>query len=110
MDSLEKYFDKFRSEIIGVDKGYSTPFGEQKIIYADWMASGRLYAPIENRILEQFGPFVANTHTETSETGALMTHSYHYAQKLIKQHVNAGPNDVIMQAGFGMTAVINKLQ
>ncbi|HYX08835.1 MAG TPA: aminotransferase class V-fold PLP-dependent enzyme, partial [Bacteroidales bacterium] len=86
------------------------PFGVQEIIYADWIASGRLYAPIEQKIQNEFGPFVANTHTETSETGTLMTHSYHYAQKLIKKHVNAGPNDVLIQAGFGMTAVVNKLQ
>jgi len=110
MDSLEKYFDKFRKNIIGINQVYNTPFGEQKIIYADWIASGRLYQPIEQKIQNEFGPFVANTHTETSETGTLMTHSYHYAQKLIKQHVNAGPNDVLLQAGFGMTAVINKLQ
>ena len=110
MDSLEKYFEKFRAGIIGIDQVYNTPFGEQKIIYADWIAGGRLYKPIEKKILEEFGPFVANTHTETSETGTLMTHSYHYAQKLIKKHVNAGPNDVLIQAGFGMTAVINKLQ
>jgi len=39
-----------------------------------------------------------------------MTRAYHHAQKIIKQHVNAGPNDVIISAGFGMTAVVNKLQ
>jgi selenocysteine lyase/cysteine desulfurase len=38
-----------------------------------------------------------------------MTKAYHKSHKLIKQHVNAGPNDVIITAGFGMTAVINKL-
>ncbi len=110
MDSLEKYFEKFRRNITGVNQLYNTPFGEQKIIYADWIASGRLYNPIEQKIQNEFGPYVANTHTETSETGTLMTHSYHYAQKLIKKHVNAGPTDVLIQAGFGMTAVINKLQ
>ncbi len=110
MNSLEKYFGKFRENIIGINQEYKTPYGQQKIIYADWIASGRLYAPVEKRITEEFGPFVANTHTETSETGTLMTRSYHHAQKLIKQHVNAGPNDVLIQAGFGMTAIINKLQ
>ncbi|MFC2104115.1 aminotransferase class V-fold PLP-dependent enzyme [Bacteroidota bacterium] len=110
MKSLEKYFDKFRRNIIGIDQVYSSPFGEQNVIYADWIASGRLYKPIEQKIIEDFGPFVANTHTETSETGTLMTHSYQHAQKLIKKHVNAEPNDVLMQAGFGMTAVVNKLQ
>lgn len=110
MESLESYFGKFRENIVGIDSTYKSPYGEQKIMYADWIAGGRLYRPIEKKILEDFGPYVANTHTETSETGTLMTHSYHHAQKLIKKHVNAGPKDVLIQAGFGMTAVINKLQ
>ncbi|MGB3922835.1 MAG: aminotransferase class V-fold PLP-dependent enzyme, partial [Bacteroidales bacterium] len=32
------------------------------------------------------------------------------AQEIIKKHVNAGPDDVLIGAGAGMTAVINKLQ
>jgi len=110
MSSLEKHFQTFKKNIVGYNASYNSPYGEQKIIYADWIASGRLYEPIERKMLEQFGPYVANTHTETSETGTLMTHSYHHAQQLIKKHVNAGPNDVLIQAGFGMTSVINKLQ
>jgi selenocysteine lyase/cysteine desulfurase len=57
-----------------------------------------------------FGPFVGNTHTETSVTGTSMTQSYHHAQELIKKHVNAGPNDVLITAGFGMTSAVLKLQ
>ena len=110
MNELEEYFKKFRQNIIGIDTTYETPYGRKKIIYADWLASGRLYAPIEETILNQFGPFVANTHTETNETGMRMTASYHYAHELIKKHVNAGPNDVIITAGSGMTSMINKLQ
>jgi selenocysteine lyase/cysteine desulfurase len=53
---------------------------------------------------------MANTHTETSETGTRMTHAYHYARELIKKHCNAGPNDVIITADSGMTRVLNKLQ
>ncbi|WP_159519055.1 aminotransferase class V-fold PLP-dependent enzyme [Sunxiuqinia indica] len=110
MTQLEEYFKPFRENIIGIDQTFSSPFGEQKILYADWIASGRLYRPIERQMLEQFGPFVANTHTETSETGALMTKAYQLSHKIIKEHVNAGPNDVIITAGFGMTTVINKFQ
>jgi selenocysteine lyase/cysteine desulfurase len=69
-----------------------------------------LYAPIEEKISYKFGPFVGNTHTETSETGTLMTKAYHLAQRKIKDHVNAGPNDVIITAGSGMTTVVNKFQ
>ncbi len=110
MANLEKHFEQFRKNIVGFDSTYPGPYGEKKIVYADWIASGRLYRPIEEKILNEFGPFVANTHTETSETGTRMTHSYHEAQKRIKEFVNAGPDDVMVQSGFGMTAVINKLQ
>ncbi|MDO9510194.1 MAG: aminotransferase class V-fold PLP-dependent enzyme [Bacteroidales bacterium] len=107
---MEKYFESFRKNIIGNDLPFSTPFGNQTLLYADWVASGRLYGPIEKQMTEVFGPWVGNTHTETSETGTLMTKSYHLAQKLIKKHVNAGPNDVIITTGHGMTGAVNKLQ
>jgi selenocysteine lyase/cysteine desulfurase len=110
MQSLEEYFRKYREEIIGADQTFQSPYGEKKIIYGDWIASGRLYRPIEDKITRVFGPFVGNTHTEASETGTLMTKAYHYAQHIIKEHVHAGPNDVIINAGSGMTTVINKLQ
>ncbi len=110
MKNLEQHFKKFRQNIIGNDQYFESPYGKKKIIYADWVASGRLYNPIENKIRETFGPFVANTHSEASITGTLMTAAYHKAQKIIKEHVNAGPDDIIISAGFGMTAVVNKLQ
>jgi selenocysteine lyase/cysteine desulfurase len=106
----EEYFDKFRRNIVGIDQEYNTPYGPKKIIYCDWIASGRLYAPIEEKMTGSFGPFVGNTHTETSETGSMMTWAYHHAQEIIKKHVNAGPDDVLIAAGAGMTAVINKFQ
>lgn len=110
MNGSEKYFEKFRKNIIGIDQLYDSPFGKQKIVYCDWIASGRLYLSVEKRLTDIFGPFVANTHTETSETGSVMTWAYHHAQEVIKRHVNAGPDDVLIAAGSGMTAVINKFQ
>jgi selenocysteine lyase/cysteine desulfurase len=107
---MENYFKPFRDNIIGIDQRFDTPFGDVPLVYADWIASGRLYKPIEHKLTDTFGPFVGNTHTETSETGTLMTKAYHLAQKMIKEHVNASPDDVIITAGFGMTAVVNKLQ
>jgi selenocysteine lyase/cysteine desulfurase len=107
---LEKYFQKFRQHIIGIDQKFQSPYGEKTIIYTDWTASGRLYRPIEEKMLHDFGPFVANTHTETSITGSTMTMAYHYARKLIKKHVNASDNDVLITEGTGMTGVVNKFQ
>jgi selenocysteine lyase/cysteine desulfurase len=110
MSKLEKYFEPFRNNIVGINQTFKSPYGEKKIIYSDWVASGRLYGPIEDKIKNQFGPFVANTHTDTSVTGTTMTHAYHYAQKIIKDHCNANQDDILITAGSGMTTVINKLQ
>ncbi|MCF8229406.1 MAG: aminotransferase class V-fold PLP-dependent enzyme [Bacteroidales bacterium] len=107
---MKAYFEKFRNNIIGQDQEFTGPYGKKRILYADWIASGRLYKPIEDKIVNTFGPFIGNTHTETSETGTLMTKSYQYAQRLIKKHVNASPNDVIITTGFGMTAAVVKFQ
>ncbi|MBN2481504.1 MAG: aminotransferase class V-fold PLP-dependent enzyme [Bacteroidales bacterium] len=110
MSSLEAYFSTFRKNIVGINSFYQTPYGEKKIVYLDWIASGRLYKPIEDKLQHDFGPFIANTHTETSETGSRMTLSYHHAHETIKKQVNAGDADVIITAGSGMTSVVNKLQ
>lgn len=107
---MEKYFNYYRQNTIGYNQHYFTPYGEKKLIYADWIASGRLYKPIENRLTNDIGPFIGNTHTETSETGTLMTKAYHEAHKRIKEHVNAGPDDLIITSGTGMTGVIAKFQ
>ena len=110
MVSLEQYFQPFREQIIGVSQKFISPYGEKKLIYADWTAGGRLYRPIEDRIVNEFGPFVANTHNETSTSGAAMTLAYHEARKIIKNHVNANDDDMLITEGSGMTGVINKFQ
>jgi selenocysteine lyase/cysteine desulfurase len=110
MSELENYFSQFRKNIIGADATFVTPFGEQKLIYADWIASGRLYKPIEEKLCETFGPMVGNTHSEASVTGTTMTLAYHEAHKIIKDHVNASKDDVIITTGSGMTTVVCKFQ
>tara|TARA_R110002126_G_scaffold287076_1_gene439497 strand:+ start:10098 stop:11564 length:1467 start_codon:yes stop_codon:yes gene_type:complete len=108
--NLENFFSQFRSQIIGVNQTFQSPYGIQNLVYCDWTASGRLYRPIEEKICNEFGPFVANTHTETSTSGAAMTLAYHEARNIIKRHVNANENDVLITTGTGMTGVVNKFQ
>lgn len=108
--SLETYFQEFRQHIVGIDQEFMSPFGKKNIVYTDWTASGRLYRPIEEKILNQFGPFVANTHTETTVSGTAMTKAYHHARHIIKRHTNANEDDVLITDGTGMTGVINKFQ
>lgn len=108
--ALEVYFQRFRKGIVGIDHTFDSPYGAKEIIYADWTASGRLYKPIEERLLNQIGPYVANTHTETSITGSSMTMAYHEARNIIKRHVNASEDDILITTGTGMTGAINKFQ
>ena len=107
---LETYFDEYRKNIIGLDAVIRTPFGIKKIIYADWIASGRLYRPIEDILVNEIGPMVGNTHSESSETGRLMTYAYHHAHRIIKNHVKANEEDLIITAASGMTGVVCKFQ
>jgi selenocysteine lyase/cysteine desulfurase len=110
MKNLEEYFAPFRENIVGYHKTFTSPYGGKRIIYADWIASGRLYKPIEDKIINVFGPLVGNTHSESSETGTSMTHAYHEAHDIIKEHCNAGKDDVIITAGSGMTGLVCKFQ
>lgn len=108
--NLETYFNQFREQIVGINQTFESPYGKQDLIYTDWTASGRLYHPIEDKMLHKFGPFVANTHTETATSGAAMTLAYHEARKIIKGHVHANDTDVLITYGSGMTGVVNKFQ
>ena len=107
---LEAYFHPFRKNTVGIDATFSTPYGDMPLVYADWIASGRMYAPIEEAMLRRFGPMLGNTHSESSETGQCMTQAYHLAHKIIKKHVNANDSDVILTCGSGMTGALAKFQ
>lgn len=106
----EEHFAPFREQIIGQYAEFVGPYGRKKLIYADWIASGRLYRPIEEKMMRDFGPFVANTHTETSYSGAMMTQAYAEARRIIKAHVNASKEDVFIPTGTGMTGAVLKFQ
>ena len=108
--SLQDHFRPFREHIIGHERQTTTVNGQKlPLLYADWTASGRLYGPIERTVIEDIGPWVANTHTETSLTGATMTNAYSEARGIIKKHVNAGKDDILIFSGSGMTGAKSKL-
>ncbi len=106
---LENHFKQFKKNTIGNQHVITTPFGKKSLIYADWIASGRLYKPIEDKICNTLGPMVANTHSEASDTGKAMTLAYHKAHEVIKKHVNANDGDAIITVGSGMTGALAKL-
>ncbi|MCZ0704360.1 selenocysteine lyase/cysteine desulfurase [Natronobacillus azotifigens] len=107
---LEIYFQKFRANIIGNNKLYQTAYGTKKMLYADWTASGRLYRPIESKLSNLLGPFIGNTHTESTTSSKVTTIAYRKAQQIIKDHVHASNTDVLISTGTGATGAVNKLQ
>src|SRR5260221_5731773 len=108
--ALENYFCSFRKNTIGYQQTFESPFGEKELIYADWTASGRAYQPIEEYIQKEIMPFVGNTHTDTTVTGTLMSKTYEKAKLIVKQHVHANSDDVLIFCGSGTTGAVNKLQ
>ncbi|ASZ12502.1 aminotransferase class V-fold PLP-dependent enzyme [Chitinophaga pendula] len=104
------YFSVYRKQIIGQRQYFETPYGQQKLLYADWTASGRAYGPIEMYIQQEILPFAGNTHTHTTITGTLMSAAYAEAKVIVKAHVNAGADDILLFCGSGMTSAVNKLQ
>jgi selenocysteine lyase/cysteine desulfurase len=109
-NKLENFFSAFRTNTIGRNEVFNSPFGRKKIVYADWTATGRAYRPIEEYIQRNIMPFWANTHTDTTITGSLMSDAYQEAKYIIKQHVHASNDDALIFCGSGMTAAVNKLQ
>ncbi|AXB57340.1 aminotransferase class V-fold PLP-dependent enzyme [Flavobacterium fluviale] len=108
--ALEQYFSEFRENTIGFNQHFESIYGSQNLLYADWIASGRLYGPIEEIMLNKIGPMIANTHSFSSQTGKASTYAYQFARQLIKKHVNAAESDCLVATGTGMTATLNKLQ
>jgi len=101
--------ERIRQSVIGSRTPISTPFGEKPLIYADYTASGRSLGFIEDIIREQVLSFYANTHTETSFTGAQTTALREQARRIIRRAVNGSSEDQVIFCGAGATAAINKL-
>uniref|UniRef100_A0A7S2RBR9 Uncharacterized protein n=1 Tax=Mucochytrium quahogii TaxID=96639 RepID=A0A7S2RBR9_9STRA len=99
-----------RDGVVGNWHKFNGPFGEHNLVYADWTASGRAYAPIEGYVNENVYPFYANTHTSTSISGLQSTCYRLEARQIIQQAVNGNTaKDVVLFTGSGATAAINKL-
>jgi selenocysteine lyase/cysteine desulfurase len=102
-------FSFLRDQTIGIDAPVRTPFGERLLVYADFTASGRMLAFVED-YLRDLAVLYANSHTEDSLTGRATTHRLRDAERRIKEHVNAGPEGRVISCGTGSTGAIHKMQ
>jgi len=98
-----------RSQVLGIDVEFETPFGRRLMVYADYTASGRCLRFIED-YLQEIAAFYANPHTDDDETGRRTNELLHDAERRIKQILNAGPRGCLIACGNGATAAIIRLQ
>ncbi|XP_047072352.1 probable cysteine desulfurase [Lolium rigidum] len=99
-----------RSQVVGRDAEFDTPFGRRALVYADHTASGRSLRYIEDYILTQVLPFYGNTHTEDSHVGSRTTRMVKTAANYIKRCMGAGADDALLFCGSGATAAVKRLQ
>ncbi len=100
---------KIRDSVIGEQASITTAFGRKPLVYADYTASGRSLGMIEDYIRDHVLPYYANTHTETSYTGAQTTALREQAREQIRSAVNANDDHSVIFCGSGATSAIHKL-
>lgn len=100
---------RLRAGMIGRDAMLTTPFGERLMVYADYTASGRALRQVEAQI-ENLSGLYANPHTVDSATGRASSAWMHQAEAIIRQAVNAAPEDCLIACASGATGAIHKLQ
>jgi selenocysteine lyase/cysteine desulfurase len=106
---LEHQLERIRTAVIGDDAVLAGPFGPRRLAYADWTASGRSLAFIENVIRDAVLPLYANTHTEASATGRWTTHLREDARAAVHRAVGGGADDVVVFCGSGATDAVDRL-
>ncbi|KAJ1285234.1 hypothetical protein BS78_03G264300 [Paspalum vaginatum] len=136
--STEK-LEWLRSQVIGAEAEFASPFGTRRITYADHTASGRCLRFVEDFVLRNVLPFygafvgatvvffskkcysigsagaytyarAGNTHTTDSYVGLHTSKLAGDAARYVKRSLGAGPQDILLFCGTGCTAAIKRLQ
>ncbi len=100
---------ELRDGLIGENVILPGPFGEKRLVYADYTASGRALRQVEDYIAGEVLPYYANSHTEASFCGAYMTRLRAEARQVIAEATNAGSDYSVIFTGSGATAGLNRL-
>ncbi|MBO9409692.1 aminotransferase class V-fold PLP-dependent enzyme [Shimia sp. R9_1] len=110
LSSVAAPMDSLRDGLIGADLQIDTPYGPRKLIYADYVASGRALRQVESFVLENVLPYYANTHTDASFCGARMGQLREGARAVVARHCGAREGEhAVIFAGSGATTGLNQL-
>ena len=110
MTGEETLLDWIRNSVIGADEAVMGPYGLRRVTYADYTASGRSLAPIEDYIRDAVLPLYANTHSESSGTGMQTTRFREDARRSILETCGGDSLEhVVLFAGSGSTGAIDTL-
>ena len=98
-----------RDGLIGADIVLDTAAGPKKMIYADYVASGRALRQVEDFVMQEVLPYYANSHTEQSLCGARMTRMREDARAIVAQHCDTNAEEhAVIFGGSGATTGINQ--
>jgi selenocysteine lyase/cysteine desulfurase len=108
-DPTSPLLELIRGAVIGDDHVMTTPYGQRRVTYADYTASGRALGFLEDFLRDQVLPSYANTHTESSGTGLQTTRLREEAREIIRDAVGGDDDTIVVFAGSGCTGAIDKL-
>ncbi|KAF5304557.1 hypothetical protein FQA39_LY09608 [Lamprigera yunnana] len=103
---LLKYID---DNIVGKHNAFLGPFGRRKVVFCDYVSSGRSLQFIEEYILREVLPCFGNTWSTANITSIQTSLFRQEAREIIKNAVNATEEDSVIFTDNGCVGAVQKI-